>query len=292
MLAVCGVILARADDNIAKAQTRLKMEGFYFGNPTGAVDNSTADALTRYQIRHGLAITGKLDAPTARSLHISLPNSQPAPPPQSTPKVLTGSWQRLESGEMQFVEEQPAPLPPAGASSASAPAPAVRPQPAPPAEGPNASIAENRPPPTLPPPANGARPPGSPSTGNIENPERFRDYIGAFILAGLAPSPDAEIKFFAGSVDYLGVPNVPRQQIQRDLVRYDQKWPHRRFWMDGDIQIEHESGNAIKLVFPLRYELRNGSRYASGKVMKSLTVLTTATNEMQIVAVNEWRAPE
>ena len=93
-------------------------------------------------------------------------------------------------------------------------------------------------------------------------------------------------------MDYFGAPNVPRQQIQRDLVRYDQKWPHRRFWIDGDIQVEQQSGNEIKLLFPLRYEFRNGSRHASGKVLKSLTLFNTANNEMQIVAGSEWKAPE
>ncbi len=122
------------------------------------------------------------------------------------------------------------------------------------------------------------------------NPASLRDYVEAFVQAGLARPPGSELKFFAERVDYFGTPNVPREQIQRDLVRYNQKWPHRTFWIDGDIQIENQSGNEIKLVFPLRYELRNGSRHASGKVLKSLTLLKTANNEMQIVAVNEWKA--
>ncbi len=92
-------------------------------------------------------------------------------------------------------------------------------------------------------------------------------------------------------MDYFGATNVTRQQIRRDLVRYNRKWPHRRFWIDGDIQVERQSGNKIKLVFQLRYELRNGSRQASGKVLKSLTVVKTADNEMQIVAVNESKVP-
>ena len=92
-------------------------------------------------------------------------------------------------------------------------------------------------------------------------------------------------------MDYFGAPNVARQQIERDLVRYNRKWPHRRFWIDGDVQVEQQNGNEIKLLFPLRYELRKGSRHASGKVLKSLTLVKTADNEMQIVAVNESKAP-
>lgn len=123
------------------------------------------------------------------------------------------------------------------------------------------------------------------------NPDSLRDYVEAFVQAGLARPVGSELRFFAERVDYFGAPNVARQQIQRDLVRYNKKWPHRRFWIDGDVQVERQSGNEIKLLFPLRYELRNGSRHASGKVLKSLTLVKTADNEMQIVAVNESKAP-
>ena len=143
------------------------------------------------------------------------------------------------------------------------------------------------------PPPNVKQPPprGSLSGGDTINPDSLRDYVEAFVQAGLARPVGSELKFFAERVDYFGAPNVARQQIQRDLVRYNKKWPHRRFWIDGDVQVERQSGNEIKLLFPLRYELRNGSRHASGKVLKSLTLVKTADNEMQIVAVNESKAP-
>src|SRR5439155_14067628 len=142
------------------------------------------------------------------------------------------------------------------------------------------------------PPPNVKQPPprGSLSGGDTMNPDSLRDYVEAFVQAGLARPVGSELKFFAERVDYFGAPNVARQQIKRDLVRYNRKWPHRRFWIDGDVQVERQSGNEIKLLFPLRYELRNGSRHASGKVLKSLTLVKTADNKMQIVAVNESKA--
>jgi peptidoglycan hydrolase-like protein with peptidoglycan-binding domain len=288
------MVFALGDDNIVKAQNRLKTEGFYFGNPTGVLDRETADALTRYQMDHGLAISGKLDKPTAKALRVSMPNPPSTPRELPTPRTLAGSWQRLPTGEMQFVPEERSPSSTAATITPAASSPAAPPQPAPPAEGPAAPpvAAENRAAlTTTPPPANATPPRNSPSGGAIGNPERFRDYVEAFIVAGLARPPGSEIKFFAENVDYLGTPNVTRQQVQRDLVRYNEKWPHRQFWMDGDIQIQRQSDNKIKLVFPLRYELRNGSRYASGKVLKGLTLVETANNEMQIVAVDEWKAP-
>ncbi len=268
-LALC--VSARGDENITKAQTRLQVEGFYLGHPTGNYDSETAAAVTRYQIRHGLAITGKLDPATSRELGI--------PAPEVPPKVLSGSWRRLRSGEMQFVEKpsdigspnavaKPAPT---LSSSASTPAPSS-------GRAESASDAQD------------STPSSSAQTGvDKELSERLRDYVAAFVLAGLDPEVGSELEFFAKHVDYFGAGNVSREKIERDLVRYDRQWPVRRFWLDGDIQVKRRSGTSIEFVFPLRYELRNGSKQASGKVMKSLTLLA-GDNDLQIIAVSESKS--
>lgn len=259
-LALCAA--ASADENITKAQARLQAEGFYLGNPTGNYDSETAAAVTRYQIRHGLAITGKLDAATSKELGISASKTDLP--------VLSGSWRRLRSGEMEFVEHSK------GNRSVKTPPKAVAP-------GPSVS--------TPPPPAtvsSAASQNSSSSTAvDSEVSDRLRDYVAAFVLAGLDPHIGSELEFFASHVDYFGAPNVPRERIEKDLVRYDRQWPQRRFWLDGDIRVERQTGTSIAFVFPLRYELRNGSKQASGKVMKSLTLLAGGDNEMQIIAVNE-----
>ena len=43
-----------ADDNIRKAQARLKADGFYFGEVSGTFDNDTSAAITRYQITESI----------------------------------------------------------------------------------------------------------------------------------------------------------------------------------------------------------------------------------------------
>ncbi len=287
VLTVCGVIFAQTDANVVKVQSWLKAEGFYSPNPSGVLDSETRAALTRYQIRHGLTVTGRLDAATVKELNAS------APKPQPTPEALAGSWKRLPSGEMEFVQQPP---PPAAASSgASSPVAVLSPPSAPPpaeipAAAPSTTQTSTGPPAPL--PAKAAQPEGPASGSETMNPESLRDYVEAFVQAGVARPQGSEIKFFADTVDYFGRANVSRQEIQRDLVRYNKKWPHRQFWIDGDIQFQQQqSGNQIKIVFPLRYQLRNGSRYASGRVLKDLTLVKTPSNEMQIVAVNERRAP-
>lgn len=267
-LALC--ISARADENIAKLQNRLQAEGFYRGNPTGGYDSETAAAVTRYQIGHGLAITGKLDAATSKELGISAP--------AAPPRVLSGSWRRLRSGEMEFVEQpngSPKPKDPArnnSALSASAPNP---PSSTPPAE-----------------PAAGAQNPSSSAGISAEDKlsQAMRNYVAAFILAGLDSHIGSELEFFAANVDYFGARNVPREKIEQDLVRYNRAWPERRFWLDGDIRVRRRTTTSIEFDFPLRYELQNGSKRASGKMIKSLSLFAGRNNEMQIVAVNEKKA--
>jgi hypothetical protein len=80
-----------------------------------------------------------------------------------------------------------------------------------------------------------------------------------------------------------------REKIRKDLQRYDSQWPGRKFWLAGDIKVERQKGNRVRVTFPLRYELRNGAKHASGKINKTL-VLAPAGDDLEIVAVNERKA--
>ncbi|PYI78555.1 MAG: hypothetical protein DMF05_11780 [Verrucomicrobia bacterium] len=111
--------------------------------------------------------------------------------------------------------------------------------------------------------------------------ERLRDYVGAFVLAGLDPRIGSETEFFADRVQYY--------DEGEDLERYAARWPERRFWLDGDITVDPQNGNRVRVTFPLRYELRNGAKHSSGKISKTL-VLKPAGDDLQIVAVNERKA--
>lgn len=119
--------------------------------------------------------------------------------------------------------------------------------------------------------------------------ERLRDYIGAFVLAGLDPQVGAELEFFADRVRYYDEGSVGRDAIRRSLVSYNQKWPRRRFWIAGDVTAEPQSDGQLRVTFPLRYELSNGAERSSGKILKSL-LLEVAGEDLQIVAVNETKA--
>src|SRR4029453_666975 len=128
-----------------------------------------------------------------------------------------------------------------------------------------------------------------PTTASDISEERLRDYVGAFVLAGLDPQVGAEAAFFADRVQYYNEGMKDRKKIREDLKRYDSRWPGRKFWLAGDSTVEPQTDKRVRVTFPLRYELRNGAKRSSGKVNKTL-VLERAGEDLQIVAVNERKA--
>jgi peptidoglycan hydrolase-like protein with peptidoglycan-binding domain len=55
-------------DRIREIQSALKQQGAYDGEPTGKWDDSTVDAMKKYQENRGLNPTGKIDALTLNKL--------------------------------------------------------------------------------------------------------------------------------------------------------------------------------------------------------------------------------
>ena len=258
-ITLAAVSSLRADDNVSKVQRRLKAGGFYFGEINGRYDSDTAAGVTRYQIRNGLQITGKLDAPTRYALGVA-----DAKPEVPTPKFGEDVWRYLRKSDQEYLKrlmaedtrKNKSTKPPPALTKASPPAVATHP----------------------------AAPP-SPSPANY-NRERLRDYIAAFVLAGLDPQVGAETEFFADRVNYFGKPGVTRETIRRDLQRYNDRWPQRAFTLAGEPEIASLNDN-LKVSFPLRYELQNGSKRSAGKVWKTLVLEKTGTDDLQIVSVNE-----
>ena len=288
---------ALADANVRAAQAKLKAGGFYFGEVNGTDSTETGGAISRFQIRNGLQITGQLDSGTMKALGLAI-----LPTATATPSRAGEAWRHLRKSDQQFLEklkkgEIPSPPPPsppiaidpapqAAPSPLSTVSPASAPQPAAAAPAPAAAPMvtprpENPPPPPRPTVEQATKP--SPF-----NRERLRDYVAAFVLAGLDPQPGAELEFFAERVDYFGEGLVNREKIRQDLERYNKRWPDRRFWLDGELEITQREDGRLRVTFPLRYEVENGAENSSGKVLKTL-VLEQANDadDFQIVAVSE-----
>jgi peptidoglycan hydrolase-like protein with peptidoglycan-binding domain len=252
--AVCSL---RADDSIRAVQMRLKAGGYYSGDVNGNYDSDTAAAVTRYQIRNGLQITGKLDMRTRHALGLSAGGEHEVP----SPKFGEDVWRYLRKSDQAYIERVMA-IEARAAQTRKSPASST-----------------STPDPTTPPSATNPPP-------NSYDPDRLHDYIAAFVLAGLDPRIGAEAEFFADRVDYFGKQHVTRKKIRRDLQRYDNRWPERKFWLAGKLEVR-PINDRLEVSFPLRYELRSRSRRSSGKVWKTLVLEKTGADDLQIVAVNE-----
>ena len=265
-----------AGANVREVQEKLRDGGFYSGEIDGVYSTELAAALVRYQIRNGLPITGQLDLETSDAL-----GAKPAVTANAVSREQSSeTWRQLRRGEQQARNDTRV------ARSADANETVVSPTGMPPQGTPSlaASISSASVKPASAPPATAA---GS-SNGDIST-ERLRDYVGAFVLAGLDPQVGAEADFFADRVQYYDEGTIDRKKIRRDLQRYAARWPKRRFWLAGDVTAKPQNGNRVRVTFPLRYELRNGKKHSSGRIAKTI-VLEPTGDDLQIVAVNERKA--
>jgi peptidoglycan hydrolase-like protein with peptidoglycan-binding domain len=274
-----------ADDNVRDVQAKLRDGGFYSGEIDGAYSSQLSAALTRYQIRNGLPITGQLDVDTSKALGAKPAVATTAPDSAQSSET----WRRLRKGEEKTLARtnvRDRSLPPADRSK-----PEVASRPSSPAATAPATIQSETQPVGSPLPENATAAQASAATSNSSSPlnisaDRLRDYVGAFVLAGLDPRVGAEADFFADRVQYYDQGVMSREQIREDLKQYAARWPERRFWFAGDIRVEPQNGNRLRVTFPLRYDLRSGAQHSSGKIDKTL-VLEVVGDDQQIVAVSE-----
>jgi peptidoglycan hydrolase-like protein with peptidoglycan-binding domain len=276
-----------ADDNVRDVQTKLRDGGFYSGEIDGAYSSQLDAALTRYQIRNGLPITGQLDVETSKAL-----GAKPAVTTiAADPEKSSETWRQLRKGDRQTLAKTNAreTSPPADRSK-----PEVASKQSSPAATAAARIQSETQPVGSPLPETATAAQASAATSNSSSApnvstDRLRDYVGAFVLAGLDRRVGAEADFFADRVQYYDQGVMSREQIREDLKQYAARWPERRFWFAGDMTVEPQNGNRMRVTFPLRYDLRNGAQHSSGKIDKTL-VLELVGDDQQIVAVNERKA--
>jgi len=83
---------APTPDRISEIQQALAKDGSYAGTPSGKWDDSTQEALKKFQESHGLNPTGNLDAKSLQQLGLGSSIAGVArPAPSATPSKLTSS---------------------------------------------------------------------------------------------------------------------------------------------------------------------------------------------------------
>ena len=89
LLTLFFTALASSADQLYSVQTELKNRGFFYGDVNGQASPETTAALRRYQIRHGLEVTGAVNQETLGSLGMGpakpAPQAEPTPAPRPAP---------------------------------------------------------------------------------------------------------------------------------------------------------------------------------------------------------------
>lgn len=86
-------------DRVNEIQGALAKNGAYSGTPSGKWDDSTVEAMKKFQSTHGLSPTGKMDALTLEKLGLGSETAGmgvPTPPPNSSNRLLSSKVQRDE----------------------------------------------------------------------------------------------------------------------------------------------------------------------------------------------------
>ena len=86
LILIVSIAPIRADQTIERVQQALKEQGFYYGEITGEKNADTTAAIRRFQIRHGLQITGELNEETLRLLG-SAPSASSQPSATRAPSA-------------------------------------------------------------------------------------------------------------------------------------------------------------------------------------------------------------
>ena len=89
-------------DRISEIQTALAKDGSFKGTPNGKWDDSTVDAVKKFQTAHGMNPTGRLDAPTLQKLGLGSTTAGVA-----APQTPPGAVSRLSSSKFNSAAEPP-----------------------------------------------------------------------------------------------------------------------------------------------------------------------------------------
>lgn len=260
------VVSTSSGENLLQlAKDRLQAADLYPRGGGLSQKGATAAAIARYQIRHRLAVTGMLDAATAKAL--ALPSDQLPPPSEPGEEV----WNFLRT------EAEPSPAPSALRHPLTAPE----------LPHPTNQIDPHGPPPPLAEETTASRS-NSPGREAAEREkERLHDYLAAFILAGLASHAAAAADFFAERADYLGDVNATRERIRTALEANAARWPDRKYSLAGDLQFSTVAKGKLRLTFPLGYELRRGAERNAGMKWQTMVLSRENARGLEIVSLRE-----
>jgi peptidoglycan hydrolase-like protein with peptidoglycan-binding domain len=268
-----------ADDRVRSTQEELRRRNVYFGDVDGRSSRELEQALKRYQVRKGLAATGREDRETLRSLGIvTREQGEPVPKDLEWPEepvlksdvkldVVAAAEEISTTSGVSFTSLVPNRAA-AGASRRTT--------------GRRQSQATNA-----------GRPSAQATSFSIgQNGALQRElstYIRDYLKAVGRNRLEDELHYYADRVDYLGNGTVDRRIIEQSLRNYYQRWPKRSYAQVGEIAYRaNRHRGEIVATFRTQFALGNGKAGAKGQTETQITI-NAATADPRIVAIREHR---
>jgi peptidoglycan hydrolase-like protein with peptidoglycan-binding domain len=270
---------ASADEQLRSTQEELRRRNIYYGEIDGAQSPELSAAIKKYQARKGFSVTGQPDPETLRSLGL-LPRQPGEPPPQElawpTGPVLKSDVNVDVPAVAQQIAQQngvsvrsiaPDVAPPEASSSVSSPS--------------GVSIVS----------ATSAPTHGSERLGPIRHatPPSIGEYINNYLKAACRNDLRNEIHFYADRLTYFQNGELDRRVVERALIKYEQEWRKRRYYLAGPVEYRTlpESGQ-ISVKFRVNFVLKKPHVVVKGQTENAL-VIDAATADPRIVSIQEQR---
>jgi peptidoglycan hydrolase-like protein with peptidoglycan-binding domain len=117
--------------------------------------------------------------------------------------------------------------------------------------------------------------------------EQIRDFIAGFVVVGIDENVEAELQFYAPKANYYDSGVVTKDFIRRDIRRYNQKWPTRRYWLVGDIRILNDlQADPVEVQYQIKYAVKNPQEERTGAAIKTVKLQRTESG-LEITSVRE-----
>ena len=89
--------------------------------------------------------------------------------------------------------------------------------------------------------------------------------VNRFVQSWQQPTPDAELSFYADTVNYFDEGKTAHSAIARDQRKYYQRWPERDYSLLSKPEVVRAENDSATVRYRFRYELRNGPKSARGR---------------------------
>ena len=140
--------------------------------------------------------------------------------------------------------------------------------------------------------------PGPPPAATVRTRpglDEVRAFLTRYLQAGQTNDVPGELAFYGDRVDFFDEGNVDRRFIEGDSIRYDKRWPQRRFTLLDPLTLsDAPDGDPDKVVAHFRYAFTNkGTRYTvEGKADNAFTIQRAGPDNFRIVGMKEQRVRE